>query len=515
MGDAEASGLLAGTFPMPVQSELYRGGLASDSIARNLPFNPRFNRMLRRPRSLRFEILSGVLVLLLSASRAQADSKDAPKVVVAWPSGPLEARISFDRTIDLTLGTSVIGKSIHFDLHQRALEAWRSQGLPPFTPPLGTLNIAAAKLDPERRTLILTTDPHPREAVYLLDASASQIPGTRLTPTGVPPALSGPIAYDLNGVSVSWAAGDGEAENAWEGWWPELDPQTSRRMTLNSCEHDRGFALLNQSGRATLESLVVLPKGRIVLKFVCNKPMDVSLNGEAPGAQDRAQAEFVLESTGDPSALLITVRTELAEQPFSLQATYRTEKDQEDQVLSRDHLILPWVPPTPASSLPAPTPPPFRLTGGDRDRGENLFHGDRAKCSGCHKVRGKGGSVGPDLSNLADLGIEDLFRAIAEPSASIHPDFHAYTVALKDGRVVVGIVRAEGAEKIRVTDSDAKMAEIPRSEIEELRSSGTSIMPVGLVGAIGEQETRDILAYLLSSTPQRATSLKPPEQGQR
>ena len=466
--------------------------------------------MLRRSQLLRPEILSAVLLLLPSSSRAQADSKDAAKIVVAWPSGPLEARVSFDRAIDLTLGASLVGKSIHFDLHQRTIEAWHGQGSPPFSPPLGTLNIAAARIDSDRRTLILTTDPQPREAVYLLDANASRVPGERPTPPGAPPSLSGSIAYDLNGVSVSWAAGAEDAEKAWEGWWPEFDPQTSRRMTLNSREHDRGFALLNQPGRTTLESLVVLPKGRVVLKFACSEPIEVSLNGENPSAGDKSQAEFVVESTGDPNALLMTVRTERADRPFSLRATYRSETDQKDRVLSRDRLILPWVPPTPPSAPPVPTPPPFRLTGGDRDRGEILFHGDRAKCSGCHRVSGKGGSVGPDLSNLDHRGIEDLYRDIAEPSASIHPDFNAYTVALKDGRVLAGIVRAEGAEKIRVTDSDAKMAEIPRSEIEELRPSGTSIMPVGLVGAIGEQETRDILAYLLSSAPpQRGSAPKP------
>ncbi|WP_254053972.1 c-type cytochrome [Singulisphaera sp. GP187] len=375
---------------------------------------------------------------------------------------------------------------------------------------MGTLTIAAATLDPERRTLILTTDPHPREAVYLLDARASRAPGARSTPTGVHPALIGSIAYDLNGVAVSWAAGAGEGEPAWEGWWPDLDPETSQQMTCSSREHDRGFALLSQAGRTTLESLVVLPKGRVVLRLVCSAPIEeVSLNGENPSTRDKTQAEFVVESTGDANALFVTVRADRAARPFSLRATYRSPTDESERALSRDRLSLPWSPPTPLPIQPDLTPPPFRLSGGDRDRGEVLFHGDRAKCSGCHTVSAKGGSVGPDLSNLADRGIEAIYRDIAEPSSSIHPDFNAYTVALKDGRVLAGIVRAAGAEKIRVTDTDAKITEIPRSEIEELRPSATSIMPVGLIGAIGEEETRDILAFLLSSTPRRGPAPKP------
>jgi putative heme-binding domain-containing protein len=89
----------------------------------------------------------------------------------------------------------------------------------------------------------------------------------------------------------------------------------------------------------------------------------------------------------------------------------------------------------------------------------------------------------------------------------INPDYISYTVALKDGRVAVGVVRAEGADAIRVSDTEAKTTVVPRAEIEELRPSATSIMPVGLVGAIGEAGMRDLVAYL--TTPPAQDSPKP------
>lgn len=460
--------------------------------------------MLRRSQLLRSEILCGLLVLLMAGNRVQADQKDPAKIVVVWPTGPMEVRVAFDRAIEPDLGSGLVGKTIRFDPRQRSLDAWRRQGPLPLAQTQGSLKIAAASVDPERRTLTLTTDPQPREAVYILESQSNPALGTKAASRAVLPAKSGAIAYDLNGISVSWVAeGEGEGEErAWEGWWPEFDPQASRRITVNSREHDRGFALLNRPGRATFESLVVLPKGRVVLKLEGSEPIEASLNGENPNEQVKpSRAEFVVESTGDPNALLLTIPTGRANRPLSLKVTYRGESDQADRTLARDRVVLPWVPPSPPSAPADTNSPPFKLSGGDRDRGEVLFHGDRAKCSGCHKVGGKGGSVGPDLSHVATRRIEELYRDIAEPSLSIHPDFNAYTVALKDGRVLAGIVRALGAEKIQVTDSDAKIAEIPRSEIEELRPSGTSIMPVGLVGAIGEQATRDILAYLLSPVP--------------
>ena len=72
-------------------------------------------------------------------------------------------------------------------------------------------------------------------------------------------------------------------------------------------------------------------------------------------------------------------------------------------------------------------------------------------------------------------------------------------MTLKDGRVAMGVVRAEGADALKVGDIDAKQTVIPRAEVEEIRPSPSSIMPVGLLGAIGEERTRDLLAYLTSS----------------
>ena len=65
----------------------------------------------------------------------------------------------------------------------------------------------------------------------------------------------------------------------------------------------------------------------------------------------------------------------------------------------------------------------------------------------------------------------------------------------------MGIVRAEGADKIRVGSLDAQYTTYSRDEVEELRPSNTSIMPVGLLGALGDDKTRDLLAFLTSHTP--------------
>ena len=90
-----------------------------------------------------------------------------------------------------------------------------------------------------------------------------------------------------------------------------------------------------------------------------------------------------------------------------------------------------------------------------------------------------------------------------EPSASIHPDYVPYVVQTKDGRVLAGIVRAEGGDAIRVVDTTAKATVVKKAEIEELKPSATSIMPVGLLGAIGEEGVRDLIAFLTTPPPSK------------
>jgi putative heme-binding domain-containing protein len=136
------------------------------------------------------------------------------------------------------------------------------------------------------------------------------------------------------------------------------------------------------------------------------------------------------------------------------------------------------------------------LSGGDPVRGKILFNGEQARCSQCHAFRGQGGSVGPDLTEVGKKGRAEIYRAVAAPSAAIEPEFTTYSVATRSGQVIVGIVRAEGPDAVRVTDTNAHATVIPRTDIEQIRPSANSIMPVGLTGALGDAAVRDLIAYL-------------------
>jgi hypothetical protein len=71
---------------------------------------------------------------------------------------------------------------------------------------------------------------------------------------------------------------------------------------------------------------------------------------------------------------------------------------------------------------------------GDSAAGENLFFG-KANCSSCHMIAGRGGLLGPDLSNIGqELSVEKISAAILQPSDDIEPRYRRVLVTTADGR---------------------------------------------------------------------------------
>ncbi|MDR3636497.1 MAG: c-type cytochrome [Isosphaeraceae bacterium] len=423
----------------------------------------------------------GITVAGTTPIPARADA-DAPRAIAAWPAGLMEVRVAFDRPVRPGIEKALVGKTIRVDESAQRLNGLRAPSAPPSLAKQGPA-IAAARLENGGKLLVLATDPHSRPAVYYL-------------------ALPGPtqdIPYDLSGVDVTWDAGGDDPKPAWTGWWPDLSPESTRAATRGSVEHERGLAFLSKPGRLTLRTLLALPQGKVIVRLASSQPIAEAVLGGESGepksdATGESVVEFPLEATNDPIDLTVTIQTRTGAKPFALKATYHTESSP-PQPLRPGQLSVPWAPGTPPAPATPPAPPD--LAGGDPKRGEALFFGETAKCANCHQIRSKGGKVGPDLTDVFRRPAAEVYRDIAEPSAVIRTDFIPYTLALKDGRVLAGIVRAEGADAVRLTDTEAKATVIARAEIEDLRPSATSVMPVGLVGAIGEANMRDLIAFLM------------------
>jgi putative membrane-bound dehydrogenase-like protein len=118
-------------------------------------------------------------------------------------------------------------------------------------------------------------------------------------------------------------------------------------------------------------------------------------------------------------------------------------------------------------------------------------------CQQCHTLFGIGRLVGPDLtgSNRADL--DYLLSNVLDPSALIGKDYLAHVIAMTDGRVLTGIIRAEDKDTITLVTANETIT-LPKSEVDERKASEQSMMPEDLWKALSEQEIRSLVSYLVS-----------------
>lgn len=435
-------------------------------------------------------LVLGLAAAARARGAAPANAEAPSRPVAVWPPGPLEVIAAFEQPVAPAAAQSMVGRTIAYE--DTPTDRPAAPG------PAGRLRIVGARLRDDGRTLLLATDPHPRPARYLLP-----LPGDR---PGSESKTNAAVPYDLSGAEAVWSEGDlPGGEPRWSGWWPSLDLDATRKLTLGSRPHETGWALLAGSGRLVLSSWVRLPAGKATVRIESTGPIEEALlgdaqaAGQAAGTDNRFRAELTAESRGEPLFFTSTVRTGAGNRPFWFKATYRMAGETADRPLDRDRLLLPWAPTSSGAATAAPLAIPD-LSGGDPARGRTLFRGDQSRCSQCHLFRGEGGQVGPDLTEIATKGRAEIYRSIAAPSAAIAPDYTTYTVATKDGQVLSGVVRADGPDAIRVTDTNAKSTTVRRDQVQEIRPSATSIMPPGLAAALGDSAVRDLIAYLTSPT---------------
>ncbi|MGE3820183.1 MAG: PVC-type heme-binding CxxCH protein [Isosphaeraceae bacterium] len=139
-------------------------------------------------------------------------------------------------------------------------------------------------------------------------------------------------------------------------------------------------------------------------------------------------------------------------------------------------------------------------TAGNPERGRALFHDLKGlACVKCHAVAGGGGTVGPDLTGVGvKYPREELAESVLYPSAKILSGYEPVVLATLDGRVLTGIVKGENPDSIEIEDADAKRHRLPKSEIEERKTSAVSLMPNGLAEGLSREDFADLLAYLES-----------------
>jgi alcohol dehydrogenase (cytochrome c) len=137
---------------------------------------------------------------------------------------------------------------------------------------------------------------------------------------------------------------------------------------------------------------------------------------------------------------------------------------------------------------------------GNAAAGEAFFTG-KGNCSSCHMVRGKGGILGPDLSNLArERTLEQIAAALKDPSTRVSAASHrAVSVRMRKGQDTRGLVKYEDPFDLGLQGLDGKFHSISKQDVAAVTRE-PSLMPAVTASP---EELRNLIAYLsrLTSDP--------------
>lgn len=141
---------------------------------------------------------------------------------------------------------------------------------------------------------------------------------------------------------------------------------------------------------------------------------------------------------------------------------------------------------------------PEVIAAADPKKGKAIF---AASCAACHKLYGEGGALGPELTGSDRHKLSYLLENILDPSAIVPADYRMTLLQLKDGRTLTGVI-PEQSDRTLTLQTPAERLTLEKSQITTQQQLPISFMPEGLLAAIGEDQVRHLIAYLMSTSPQ-------------
>jgi putative heme-binding domain-containing protein len=143
-------------------------------------------------------------------------------------------------------------------------------------------------------------------------------------------------------------------------------------------------------------------------------------------------------------------------------------------------------------------------------RGAKVF---AKSCAACHKLGDIGQNIGPDLASVGDKSTSGLLTAILDPNRAVEPRYINYLATTKAGKTFTGILASETSTSITLVGADGKAQQLLRNELNELASTGKSMMPEGLEKDLSPQDLADVIAHVrLHQPPKRKDAPKKQSQ---
>lgn len=134
---------------------------------------------------------------------------------------------------------------------------------------------------------------------------------------------------------------------------------------------------------------------------------------------------------------------------------------------------------------------------GNPGRGQQVFAG-KGNCTGCHRVAGEGGRLGPDLSTIGDRrSPEELKADLVDPNARVEPRWWTMRVTRADDSIIEGLRMDEDTFSMRLMDAKENLWSFQKRDLRSHERIESSSMP-NAASTLTTNEIDDLVAYLFS-----------------
>jgi putative heme-binding domain-containing protein len=137
--------------------------------------------------------------------------------------------------------------------------------------------------------------------------------------------------------------------------------------------------------------------------------------------------------------------------------------------------------------------PAETMPAGNLANGQQIF---AKQCQTCHRVAGKGGRLGPDLSRIGAARTHAaLVREIRNPHEWVPPAYETVTIVTKNGQKIRGIKKNEDAFSVQVMDTRERIQGYLKSNAE-VTLEKNSLMPAFDAKRLPDSDLTDLVGYL-------------------